>query len=350
MTGESNGTGERAILKRLKLSGFRSIKEMDLELGPVNVLIGGNGSGKSNLLSFFRLLVAIRRMSLEEAVIREGGASQLLHYGPKKTEEIEAKLTFEGGRWAGVHEVKLVHQAPQGLTVVKDYGHPKETSWTALVNEIRWGAYHFNDTGPTSPIHGQCYIHDNHELASDARNLSAYLYMLRETRPEYYDRIVATIRLAVPFFGDFELKPLEVKPDDIMLDWQERESEYTFRSNQLSDGALRFAAVATLLLQPEKRLPWLIAIDEPELGLHPYALEVIANLLSAVSVHTQVIVATQSAALVDFFDPEQVIVVDRKEGESTFTRLKPEALRGWLEDYTLSELWEKNVIGGRPAR
>ena len=149
-----------------------------------------------------------------------------------------------------------------------------------------------------------------------------------------------------PFFLDFALEPSQ---GSVILQWQERGSDVHFGAHQASDGMLRVMALLALLLQPEANLPSVVILDEPELGLHPYAINVIAGLLRSVSTHTQVILATQSMTLVDYFDPEQIIVVDRDNRESTFRRLDPEPLKVWLDEYSLGELWEKNVLGGRPG-
>lgn len=367
------------MLKRVKLSGFKSIREMDLELGPLNMLIGANGSGKSNLLALFPLLREFVGDGLQEYVGRQGGAHLLLHYGPRVTDELSVHCDLESGAGRAAYDLHLAFSPPDALVcsheelwaarsgsdfrqVLAVGADPHTTRiWEARGGGYAQGVvlstlgrctdrYHFADTSAASRVRGPAYINDNRALASDAANLAAYLYMLRETRREYYERIVATIRLAAPFFGDFVLAPMELNPNNILLEWRERESDYLFGPHQLPDGLLRLMALVTLLRQPEDRLPSLIIIDEPELGLHPYALEIVVSLLESVSTHAQVIVATQSAPLVDMCDPETIVVVDRIEGRSEFRRLRPADLTEWLAEYSLGELWEKNVIGGVPSR
>ena len=152
-----------------------------------------------------------------------------------------------------------------------------------------------------------------------------------------------------PFFDEFLLEPLRLKPDDIKLEWRHKRSDQYFDASSLSDGTLRFIALATLFLQPEEFRPSVILVDEPELGLHPYALEMLAALIRQASVATQVIVSTQSSLLLDHFHPEDVLVADRVDGGTKLTRLEPKPLAKWLEDYSLGQLWEKNEIGGRPV-
>ena len=149
-----------------------------------------------------------------------------------------------------------------------------------------------------------------------------------------------------PFFRDFVLQP--EKGDRLRLRWRQSDSGIVFSANQMSDGTLRFVCLATLLLHPQ--LPSLVVLDEPELGLHPFAIVQLAGLLRQASVRSRVLFATQSVTLMNQFALEDLIVVERADGASTFNRPDVEKLRGWLDDYSLGELWEKNLIGGRPGR
>ena len=187
---------------------------------------------------------------------------------------------------------------------------------------------------------------DGRFLKEDGGNLAPFLYRLRESKPKHYKLILDTVRHAAPFFADFVLEP---EGDSLLLQWQERNSDLVFGSHQASDGTLRFIALCSLLLQPEDELPDLIILDEPELGLHPGAIAILAGLLKSASIHTGVVLATQSTTVVDHFDPEDIIVVDRVGRHSTFRRLEAHRLSTWLDEYSLGELWEKNVIGGRPS-
>ena len=209
----------------------------------------------------------------------------------------------------------------------------------------RIAVYQFHNTSDTARIRSKWSMDDNRFLKEDAANIAPFLFRLRETDSRCYQRIVDTIRLILPFFSDFELEP---DYGSLLLSWRERNSDQVFGVSQASDGMLRVIALVTLLLQPEQSLPDVLILDEPELGLHPYAIDIVGGLIGAVSTKTQVIVATQSMPLVDCFKPEEIVVVEREGRGSVFKRLDPAALEGWLDDYSLSELWEKNVIGGRP--
>lgn len=212
----------------------------------------------------------------------------------------------------------------------------------------QWGVYHFHDTSDSAYVKQAHGINDNAYLRPDARNLASFLYFLRDSHPASYQKIVKTIRLVAPFFGDFNLRPSPQNKDVIELEWFERGQDIPFKAHLLSDGTLRFICLATVFLQPDTLLPETILVDEPELGLHPYAITVLASLMRASS--KQVIVSTQSVELLNEFDANDVIIVDRNEGKSSLHRLKQRDLETWLKDYSLGELWKKNIVGGRPSR
>jgi predicted ATPase len=359
------------------LNGFKSIKAMDLELRPLNVLIGANGAGKSNLVSFFKMLNEMMAERLQQYIGTTGRAQSLLHFGPKVTPQMEAQLEFEVNNAVDTYSMRLFHAAgdtlvfadesltfhtsgyPKPRTVSLGAGHeetrisqeadrgePTARVFRHLLNYCR--VYHFHDTSPTARVRQYCYVGDNRWLMPDAGNLAAFLLRLRkENSGAVYNRIVTTIRLIAPFFDDFELEPPGTGPD-VILNWRDKGSDQVFGPHQLSDGTLRAVCLITLLMQPETELPDLIIVDEPELGLHPYALNVIAALFKKASHHTQVLISTQSSSFLDDFDPEEVVVVNREGKESHFTRPDPEKLEAWLEEYSLGEVWEKNVIGGGP--
>ncbi len=368
-----------AMLRKIHIEGYRSIKEASLELRALNVLIGANGSGKSNLVSFFKMLNEMMAGRLQEYIGRTGRGQSLLHFGPKVTPQIEASLEFEEGDVLDTYAMRLFHAANDTLLFADetlDYnkedwqgphkppmslggGHPEsrigelatEGNQTArafrrILNQCR--VYHFHDTSPSARIRQFSYINENRWLRPDAGNLAALLYAYRQRHDLVYTRIVSTTRKIMPEFHDFDLEPSRLNPTEIVLNWRQRGSDYLFGPHQISDGTLRAMAILTLFLQPEDELPGVIILDEPELGLHPHALEIVAGLMRAVSLRTQVIVATQSQTFLDSFEPSEIITAESHEGQSTYSRVEPEELKDWLEDYSIGELWQRNVLGGGP--
>ncbi len=243
----------------------------------------------------------------------------------------------------------FVGPGPEEVCAVVTDPH-SEALETLINHQICYGIhiYHFNDTTLTAPIRSAGYVEDNRQLHGDGGNLAAFLYRLKRTNASSYRRILSTVRLFAPFIEDFSLSPRALDPQRILLNWKQSGSDYEFGPHQLSDGTLRAIALTALLLQPETELPKLIVVDEPEIGLHPYALGVIASLFKKASHHTQIIVATQSPQLLDDCDPEDIVCVERKGQESVFFRPDPAKLGEWLAEYSLGEIWQKNVIGGGP--
>lgn len=359
-----------ARLDRIRIAGFKSIRDQEVELRPLNVLIGANGSGKSNFIGVFRLLHEIEMGGLQLFVARGGGADKILHYGRKVTDRLLLDLHFGPSSYfcelvpaAGDslvfarEEVHLQKPGAEGRkTESFGAGHKEAKAAPSAEPEIAdfvitaledWQVYHFQDTSTAAKVKQTGDLHDNFKLRPEAGNLAAFLYRLRETEPDAYRNITDVVRLVAPFFGSFLLQPDRLNPDKIKLEWQEQGSDAYFDAHSLSDGTLRFICLATLLLQPE--LPSAILLDEPELGLHPYAITVLADLLRSAATRTQVIVSTQSVTLVNQLSPEDILVVDRIEGASMFRRLTQPEIATWLDDYALGELWEKNVLGGRPG-
>ncbi len=365
-------------LKNITLKGFKSIKNLDLELRSLNVLIGANGAGKSNLVSFFKMINEMMAGRLQEYIAGAGRSQSMLHFGPKVTPQLEGRLDFETDNGTDSYHMRLFHAAGDTLVFAEETlsflekgraaprvvslgaGHqethireeasrekPTAKVFRHLLNECR--VYHFHDTSATARVRQTCYIGDNRWLMPDAGNLAALLFRLKnEDDDNAYQRIVSTIRLIVPFFEDFDLEPAAPNKRDILLNWRHKQSDQVFGPHQFSDGTLRAICLVTLLLQPEDDLPDLIVVDEPELGLHPYALTVIASLAKKASHQTRLLVSTQSSSFLDSFEPEEIVVVERDGQESRFTRPSPSILESWLEEYSLGEVWEKNVIGGGP--
>jgi predicted ATPase len=374
-------------IKRLTIEGFKSIRKLeDFELRPLNVLIGANGAGKSNFVEFFRVLRELVEQRLQVTIGQAGGADAFLYLGPKVTRQIIGKVYFYD---SGGYEFTLLPTLDNRFvfgdeTVVFTHGivptdrakvlglpgmvslgsghyeaklkdrYPPHAIYRRMGPELVLDglsglvAYHFHDTSATAGVRRQIAINQNGYLYPDGSNLPAFLYRILLENPASYERIRDVVRLAAPFFTDFQLRPNPLAPAMIQLEWRQKDSDYPFLASHLSDGTLRFVCLATALLQPSP--PGTMLFDEPELGAHPYALTLLANLFRQAAKPTsrQIIVSTQSAQLVNEFEPEDVVVVERTQGESVFRRLEPAKLSGWLEDYTLGELWQKNVFGGGP--
>jgi predicted ATPase len=356
-------------LKSLKIEGYKSIKDNEIVLGNINVLIGQNGAGKTNFISLFKFLRNLIEGRLKQTSLKTG-AESILYYGSKQTKEINIYLDFS----PNLYKVKLEPTANDSLVVSSEYcgflgtgysspywdpialsEEESKLSEKSKKNKIAryvydvlkdWRVYHFHDTSENAGVKKYCSLADNKFLFEDASNLAAFLYVLKHTQGKYYERIVKTTQLVIPFFKDFVLEPSQLTDDKIRLEWNDKYSDKTFTASELSDGSLRFICMATLLLQRE--LPKVILLDEPELGLHPSAITILCGLLKKASKRSQVIVSTQSVSIVNEFDAEEIIVVEREGGDTVFHRLESQKLEHWLNDYSLGELWDKNIIGGKP--
>ncbi len=359
-------------LERLTVRGFKSIRALeDFELRPLNVLLGANGAGKSNFINLFRMLAELSEQRLQRFVAEQDGPDALLFGGRRQTASLDAEFVF--GR--NGYGFSLV---PAGDSLIFDReetiffgdvcpqvehalgrGH-REAFLPEMVDDDTfapyvlpaiqgWRLYHFHDTSATAPARQASAVRDNRRLKPDAGNLAPFLRCLRERHEAEFQRIVRTVRMVAPFFGDFFYR--KEPGERIELEWSEANDPDTVRGpRQLSDGTLRFICLTTLLLQPARLQPTTILIDEPEIGLHPYALAVLGALLRQASETKQLIVATQSVELVHELAPEDVVVVDRENGTSVFERLDSERLGEWLKDYALGDLWKMNILGGRPRR
>jgi len=370
-------------LKSVAISGYKSILRAEIALSPVTLLVGANSAGKSNFISFFRLLNFQMSDGLQMFVGLSGGADALLHYGGRTSPVMEATLDFENQDGDNRYDIRLAHAAGDTLIFAEERltflrrGHTGEPFvWsqaghreTLITRIARTGetnrsitktarvfrsllqscqVYQFHDTSAQARIRLKGDIDDNKHLRADGRNLAAYLRRIRTTHPICYDRMRAAVGELVPHFDDFILEPDGINPALIQLRWRERESGFEFGPHHWSDGSLRIVALLALLMQPEKESPAVILLDEPELGLHPAAIAYLASLIGSISQRTQIIAATQSPALVDQFEPEDVVVVDRAQRHSTFRRLDSAELAEWLTDFRLGDIWQKGVIGGRP--
>jgi len=360
----------RGRLQHIKLEGFRSIRKLDLELLPLNILIGSNGAGKSNFISFFKFMNRLLEKGLQLHVRTQlNGANRTLFFGQKTTDKISLDLHFSPNGYLAelipttddtlvfAHEYAMFyageanyHGGNKTYSLAKagalESELPKPGTSTAPAHVARylqdWKVYHFHDTSDTAKVKFPYSIHANDRLMAQGENLAAFLYGIRDT--DAFTRIVRTIQRVAPFFQDFIFQP--EANDMIRLRWKHKGSDDYFDATMLSDGTLRFMCLATLLLQPD--LPTIILLDEPELGLHPFAMQLLAALMRSASEKTQIIASTQSVTLANQFGWQDLVVVDQIDNASEFRRLKEAEVAQWLTSYKLGDVWEMNVLGGTP--
>lgn len=370
-------------LRSLTLRGFKTYRELEgFDPKRLSVLLGGNGAGKSNLMSFFTLLSRMMAEpgELQLAVAEAGGARRLLHDGPKRTESMSARLEIETDAGMNFYEFRLSYAANDALIFTDEHwgfqraGSPRSrsggkvaghresklsadaaSSEDQLARTVRkllrkCRVYQFHDTSFTSGMRGKSSRADGRRLHRDGSNIAAYLLRLSGGSTEErqaYKRIQDCVRQVVPFFAEFVLEP---ENGHVLLQWRERGSEEIFAASQASDGMLRILALLTLLCQPREDLPTIMLLDEPELGLHPQAIMLLGALIRQASEHCQVMVATQSVALVDEFSLDELVVLSRPGRESTLRRLSAQEYESWLEEYSAGELWRKNILEGGPGQ
>jgi predicted ATPase len=358
-------------IETIRVEGYLSIRAASVDLRRLNLLIGANGSGKSNFVSAFELLGRIVDSDLGLYVGRRGGASSLLHRGPEPADRVvldvafppdgyHAELVGAAGDTLVFGDEVVVHEMPPAdreawtgwlggghrETRMHDPGPGRYTVPAHVVDVLRGcRVFHFHDTSLGAPVKRFADSADNRLLAADAGNLAPFLRRILDEHPADYERIRSTVAQVAPFFRDFVLAEERSR---MRLRWRQVGVDGDFGADALSDGTLRFICLATLLLQPKP--PPLIVLDEPELGLHPYAVVVLAGMLRSASTRSQVVAATQSVSLINQFDIEDLVIVERSDGGSTFGRRSSAELERWLADFSVGDLWEKNLLGGRPAR
>ncbi len=359
------------MIDKISVSGYKSIKKTELLLKNLNVLIGPNGAGKSNFLSIFKMVKSIINEDFQKWVIKNGGANRILHFGEKVTSQISLELCFGRDKYQAdlipardtlligkdtlyytffsgyEYDIPSTKQAPESCIRKEALLHPNKIADKMLKKMSDWQIFHFHDTSDSSPMKRYNDIVGNDKLLSDAGNISAYLYFLKRKYPKNYFLIENTIQLIAPYFKRFVIEPTLENDNLVRLKWISHSYDYVMDIDDFSDGTLRFICYVVLLLQPSELIPETIIIDEPELGLHPKALETLVSMLKVVAENKQVIISTQSVELINYFDIEDLIVVDRLREDSNFKRLKKADFEAWLEDYSLGEMWNKNIIGGQ---
>lgn len=355
-------------IQSVEIKNFKSIRDSGkIELGKINVLIGPNGVGKSNFIGFFKFLREVTRRGAQLYISRHGRAESFLYFGKKRSASLGGTISFDTHEkdW---YSFEMVHNQEDRLIFGKEHwGIRTGGDQAGRIGEFESGfdaqyfpegsdalkkaigslnVYHFNDTSYTAPLKYACKLRDYADLREDGGNLPAFLYRIKMASPGIFRQLEHVVRTIAPFFDGFVLEPDEINSDEIFLHWKELGSDILFNAHSLSDGTLRMICLAALLMQPTP--PPTIIIDEPELGLHPSAIKMLAGMIRSASHDSQIILSTQSVELLDEFNTEDVIVVERKEQQTIFKRLNEEKMAAWLEEYSLGQLWEMNVIGGKP--
>ncbi len=364
-----------AMIENVIIKNYKSIRNLELPLRRLNVLIGSNGVGKTNFISFFEMAKAIFEQRFGSYTLESGGIDNLLYHGRKQSSEIYGLIDFNNTN-AFYFNLKPTRSSKGYIDSAGDFSNPdnlqgkdyekwQKRVWdsgveeSSLIEQEQWKAghlksylrsfsiYHFHDTTSTALMRGQCDISDNRFLRQNGSNLAAYLYMLQQTDDKAFRMIEGTVSSIAPYFKKFKLRPDPLMPSKISLEWEEHDSDMYLDGYSFSDGTIRFIALATLLLQTN--LPEVIIIDEPEIGLHPAAINKLSALIKRASRKSQLIISTQSSNLVNYFEPEDIVVVDREGGQAVFQRLNKDDLKIWMDEYnySISDMWETNLIGGQ---
>jgi len=372
---------ELMLFERLKVSGFLSFgaEGIDLELRPLNVLIGANGSGKSNLIEAFGVIKGAAR-HLTEGLNREGLAKEWLHKG-KGEARFEAWVRADGPGPVLRHELVLLEQKGRlelgeerildggegpvydfregnallrnGRGIRADRVSREESVLTRLIDpenfvefarleaSYRWMQMHRNfDFGHRSRMREAVSreIRSDH-LMDGGQNVAAVLSQFPGAARR---EVVRCLRDVYEGIVDFQVRAGD---SDIRL-FVEEEGGIEIPMWRLSDGTLRYLCLLAILLHPEP--PPFVVIEEPELGLHPDLIHLVAKLLRGASGRMQLVVTTHSRQLIDALgdEPEAVVVCEKQDGESRFERLDGERMKNWLDRYSLGELWGIGELGG----
>lgn len=359
-------------LENIHIENYKSIKKSNVDLKNINILIGGNGAGKSNFISIFKLLKNIIDENLPDYSIIKGGADKLLYFGRKISNQIKIEITFYHNRYRCILEPtnnntlkfkyeevafwttsgfwfdeNLHNTSENTLIQNKATSEKRKNVAYHTINALNnFKIFHFHDVSENARVKQFCNIHDNLFLFEDAGNLAAFLYWVQEKYPRNFAQIEDSLKIIAPYFHKFNLTPNRLNENVIQIEWNEKGSDILFNAHDLSDGTLRMLCLLTLFLQPKP--PKIIIIDEPELGLHPKAIQLLSSIIRTVSKNHQIIIATQSVTLINQFTPEDIIIANKNDDYTEFKRLNENDLDAWIEDYSVGEMWERNLIGGRP--
>jgi predicted ATPase len=349
-------------VSRVKISGYKSIENCNLKLRDLNVIIGANGGGKTNFIDFFQLLNHIFGRKLQEYVVKSCGPDEILRFGRDVTPQLSGEIVV-GSRQYGF----ALSPAPDGRMAFADEfisneefqnRHVGSGHFETLINEydekfsrVKCRVFHFQDLGRSSKImQPQPLDADNMMLSHDAGNLAPHLYYLRENYKKSYDVIVKRVRVVAPYFIDFSFNIYGGGSQEMVeLKWLERGCDTPHNVRNFSTGTLSFACLMTVLKSPREIRDDIIVLDQPDLNLHPTGLRIFANMLKVAKNYMQIIISTNSSEMLNQFEVEDLIVADRSGGATFLSRISRDEIDEWAEHCTLSQIWENNIIGGRPT-
>ena len=384
--------------ERIHIQGFRRLFDVDIKLNPLNVLIGANGSGKTSILDVFSLLANSASGKLNESLSEQNGIdanlSNLAAANAGKSQFMSFELAMHVPSYKPI-EYRLAI-SPQGASykiadeLLSQYGgrpepfkhivahhdnvvyyewklskkglvrpnweyNPKESALSQVPKMFREPEdfrkrlassthYHVLDVSRRAPIRLPQQMRDATLPGHDGEDLVSCLFTLRETDPDRFELIEATLRAGFPSFERLNFPP--VAAGTLAMTWKDRNSKYPFYMHQLSEGTLRFLWLVTLLHSPG--LTEVTMIDEPEVSLHPELLSLLADLLRDASNRTQLIVATHADRLVRFLQPSEILTINTNdEGASEVICADELDLENWLKEYSMDEVWRMGRIGGR---
>jgi predicted ATPase len=379
---------------QLEVGGYRRLRQVEMQLAPLNVLIGANGVGKSSILEVVDLLAASADGSLENSISEAGGISSLLTLDDRTDAlrfslempsadpapiKYEVRISREGVGYAIRREALTQQQQPDQPIPFKfidatgaqvHYHDPAQRrlvrpNWEYKATETALSQvpkmyqtpekfrqllasssalYHTLDVSFRAPVRLPQPLQPANTPGSDGADLLPCLYTMRETDRDRYEAVEDALRAAFPTFERLDLPPAAA--GRLTLAWRDKNFTQPIYPHQLSEGTLRFLWLATLLQSPG--LPVVTLIDEPEVSLHPEMLRLLADLMREASSRSQLIVATHSDRFVRFLQPEELVVCNLAEDGGMFVRRASDLdLDGWLADYALDELWSIGRLGGR---
>lgn len=377
-------------INRIKINGFRRLKEVDLQVKPFMVLIGANGVGKTSMLDAFSLLSASASGNLNSALSQFGGIANLLTRGKSEDVSFLVDMTVPGHppleydlrlapRANGYSIVREILSQKRGYPepfkhidssdkdiryyeidearfVRPNWAHnPLETSLFQVPKMFRQPEemrrilatttqYHVLDVGPRAPVKLPQPMKPATLPGADGEDLVPYLYYLRESDRKRFDSIIDTLQAAFPDFEELNFPP--VAAGMLAMTWKDKNFKKPIYMNELSEGMLRFLWLVSLLQSPD--LSTITMIDEPEVSLHPELLSLMSDLMREAAKRTQLIIATHSDRFIRFLMPEEVVVMDiNEDGCATATWADSLDVEKWLSEYSLDEVWRMGRMGGR---